>query len=114
MPNGERGTGKSEAGRVMIRIVIPFHLRNLAQIEGEVEVDVPAPATQRLLLDALEARYPMLRGTIRDHTTQRRRPFIRFFACEQDLSNESPDAPLPEAVQTGVEPLMVIGALAGG
>jgi hypothetical protein len=98
----------------MIRIVLPAHLRILAQVEGEVKLDVDGPATQRSVLDALEARYPMLRGTIRDHVTQRRRSFVRFFACKEDLSHESPDAPLPEAVATGAEPLLVVGAIAGG
>jgi molybdopterin synthase sulfur carrier subunit len=98
----------------MIRVVIPFHLRTLAKITGEVQLDVPGPVTQRAVLDALEARYPMLRGTIRDHVTKERRAFLRFFACEQDLSNESPDAPLPEAVASGTEPYLIIGALAGG
>ena len=98
----------------MIRIVLPAHLRILAQVEGEVKLDVEGPATQRSVLDALEARYPMLRGTIRDHVTHRRRSFVRFFACKEDLSHESPDAPLPEAVATGAEPLLVVGAIAGG
>ena len=100
----------------MIRLILPYHLRMLAQIEGEVALDLPAAGdlTQRAVLNALEAKYPTLRGTIRDHDTQQRRAFIRFFACQQDLSNESPDAPLPEAVCNGTEPLMVIGALAGG
>jgi molybdopterin synthase sulfur carrier subunit len=98
----------------MIRVVLPFHLRRLAQVVGEVEVRVEGPATQRTVLDALEACYPMLRGTIRDHVTQRRRPFLRLFACEQDLSHELPDAPLPDAVATGEEPLLVVGAIAGG
>ena len=98
----------------MIRVVLPAHLRTLARVEGEVTLDVPDPATQRSVLDALEARYPMLRGTIRDHATKHRRPFIRFFACEQDLSHESPDAPLPAAVVSGVEPLLIVGAMAGG
>jgi hypothetical protein len=98
----------------MIRVVIPFHLKTLAQITGEVQLDVAPPVTQRAVLDALEARYPMLRGTIRDHVTRKRRAFLRFFACEQDLSNESPDAPLPEAVASGAEPYLIIGALAGG
>jgi hypothetical protein len=100
----------------MIRVVLPAHLRNLARVDGEVELDLDpdAKATQRVVLDALEARYPMLRGTIRDHATQRRRPFVRFFACEQDLSHESPDAPLPDAVVAGTEPFMVVGAMAGG
>ena len=98
----------------MIRIVLPTHLRTLARVDGEVQLDVEGPATQRAVLDALEARYPMLRGTIRDHVTQRRRAFVRFFACEQDLSHESPDAPLPDAVATGAEPLLIVGAMAGG
>jgi sulfur-carrier protein len=98
----------------MIRIVLPAHLRTLARADGEVTLDVASPVTQRSVLDALEARYPMLRGTIRDHVTQRRRPFIRFFACEKDLSHESPDAPLPEVVATGIEPLLIVGAMAGG
>lgn len=98
----------------MIRVVLPFHLRTLAQIRGEVQLEVAGPITQRTVLDALEARYPMLRGTIRDHVTQQRRAFLRFFACEQDFSNDSPDAPLPDAVATGTEPLLIIGALAGG
>jgi sulfur-carrier protein len=98
----------------MIRVVLPFHLRTLARVDGEVQLDVCGQATQRSVLDALEARYPMLRGTIRDHITQKRRPFLRFFACEQDLSHEPPDAPLPEAVATGAEPLLVVGAIAGG
>ncbi|HJU06828.1 MAG TPA: MoaD/ThiS family protein [Nitrospiraceae bacterium] len=98
----------------MIRVVLPAHLRTLARVQGEVTLDVDGQATLRSVLDALEARYPMLRGTIRDHTTQRRRPFIRFFACEQDLSHESPDAPLPDAVTTGTEPFLIVGAMAGG
>jgi molybdopterin synthase sulfur carrier subunit len=98
----------------MIRVVLPAHLRTLAHVDGEVELDVDGQATQRLVLDALEARYPMLRGTIRDHTTQRRRAFVRFFACEQDLSHEPPDEPLPAAVATGAEPFLVVGAMAGG
>jgi len=98
----------------MIRIVLPQHLRTLAQVEGEVKLEVGDPVTQRSVLDALEARYPMLCGTIRDHVTRQRRPFIRFFACEEDLSHESPDAPLPEAVAKGSEPLLVVGAIAGG
>jgi hypothetical protein len=99
---------------VSIRVVVPFHLKTLAQITGEVQLDVAPPVPQRAVLDALEARYPMLRGTIRDHVTRKRRAFLRFFACEQDLSNESPDAPLPEAVASGAEPYLIIGALAGG
>lgn len=98
----------------MIRIQIPYHLRNLAQVEGEVALDVPAPVTIRAALDVLEARYPMLRGTIRDHDSGERRPFLRFFACEEDLSHEPVDAPLPEAVAEGREPLLIIGAIAGG
>jgi molybdopterin synthase sulfur carrier subunit len=98
----------------MIRVVLPQHLRTLARVGEEVEVRVEGPATQRAVLDALEAGYPVLRGTIRGHTNQRRRPFVRFFACEQDLSHESPDAPLPEAVVQGVEPLLIVGAMAGG
>ncbi|MFO0874668.1 MAG: MoaD/ThiS family protein [Phycisphaerales bacterium] len=97
-----------------IRVAIPFHLRMLAQVAGEVTLEVADPVTQRSVLDALEARHPMLRGTIRDHATQQRRPFIRFFACRQDLSHEPPDAPLPEAVANGAEPLLVVGAIAGG
>src|SRR4051812_36448045 len=98
----------------MIRVVLPAHLRTLARVSGEVELHVEGPATQRAVLDALEARYPTLRGTIRDHVTQRRRPFLRFFACEEDLSHEPPDAPLPDAVATGEEPFLVVGAIAGG
>ncbi len=98
----------------MIRVVLPAHLRTLAQVNGEVQLQVDRPVTQRSVLDALEARYPVLRGTIRDHVTQRRRPFLRFFACEQDLSHEPPDAPLPDAVAMGAEPFMVVGAMAGG
>jgi sulfur-carrier protein len=98
----------------MIRVVLPAHLRTLAHVDGEVKVDVDGPATVRSVLDALEASYPMLRGTIRDHVTQQRRAFLRFFACEQDLSHESPDTPLPEAVVSGAEPLLVVGAMAGG
>ena len=98
----------------MIRVVLPPHLKTLAHIDGEVKLEVEGPVTQRSVLDALEARYPMLRGTIRDHATQKRRPFLRFFACEEDLSHESPDAPLPDAVASGIEPLIVLGAIAGG
>jgi sulfur-carrier protein len=98
----------------MIRVVLPQHLRTLARVGEEVEVRVEGPATQRSVLDALEASYPVLRGTIRAHVTHRRRPFVRFFACEQDLSHESPDAPLPEPVAKGAEPLLVVGAMAGG
>ena len=98
----------------MIRITLPYHLRNLAKVEGEIALELAGPATQRAALDALEARYPTLRGTIRDHHTLKRRPFIRFFACERDLSHESPDAPLPDAVISGAEPYMIVGAMAGG
>jgi sulfur-carrier protein len=98
----------------MIRVILPAHLRMLAGVKGEVTLDVEGQATQRSVLDALEARYPMLRGTIRDHMTQQRRPFLRFFACEEDLSHESPDAPLPDAVASGTEPLIILGAIAGG
>jgi molybdopterin synthase sulfur carrier subunit len=99
---------------MIIRVVLPAHLRTLARLDGEVKLDVGGPATQRTVLDALEARYPMLRGTIRDQVTHQRRAFVRFFACEQDLSHESPDAALPEAVSTGAEPFLVVGAMAGG
>ena len=98
----------------MIRVVLPFHLRNLAGVAEEVAVPVDGPATLLAVLDALEERYPVLRGTIRDHGTQRRRPFLRFFACEEDLSHEPPEAPLPAAVVEGKEPLYVVGAIAGG
>ncbi len=98
----------------MIRVVLPAHLRTLAHVAGEVELDVQGQATQRSVLDALEACYPMLCGTIRDHVTQHRRAFVRFFACEQDLSHELPDTPLPDAVAMGAEPFLVIGAIAGG
>jgi molybdopterin synthase sulfur carrier subunit len=98
----------------MIRVVLPYHLRKLANVGGEVEIEVKGQVTQRTVLDALEARYPMLCGTIRDHVTQQRRPFLRFFACEEDWSHHSPDAPLPEAVASGKEPLLIIGAIAGG
>ena len=98
----------------MIRVALPSHLRALAHVRGDVELEIEGPATQRSVLDALEATYPMLRGTIRDHVTHQRRAFVRFFACEQDLSQESPDAPLPEAVATGAEPFLVVGAMAGG
>ena len=98
----------------MIRVVLPAHLRTLARVDGEIKLDVESPVTQRSVLDALEARYPMLRGTIRDHVTLKRRPFVRFFACEQDLSHESPDTPLPDAVATGAEPFLIVGAMAGG
>jgi hypothetical protein len=98
----------------MIRVVLPFHLRTLAQVHGEVKLEVEGQATQRSVLDALEARFPVLRGTIRDHVTAQRRPFLRFFACERDLTHDSPDAPLPDAVASGAEPFLVIGAIAGG
>jgi molybdopterin synthase sulfur carrier subunit len=98
----------------MIRVVLPAHLRTLARVDGEVQLEIQGKATPRAVLDALEARYPMLRGTIRDHVTQQRRAFIRFFACEQDLSHESPETPLPDAVATGEEPFLIIGAMAGG
>ena len=98
----------------MIRVVLPPHLRTLAHVGGEVELDIEGAVTQRSVLDALEARYPMLRGTIRDQVTQQRRPFLRFFACEEDLSHEPPDAPLPDTVVSGAEPFIVLGAIAGG
>jgi sulfur-carrier protein len=98
----------------MIRVILPFHLRTLAHVGSEVTLEVEGPVTQRSVLDALEDRYPMLRGTIRDHDTQQRRPFLRFFACEEDLSHNPPDAPLPDAVVSGKEPFIVIGAIAGG
>ena len=98
----------------MIRVVLPAHLRTLARVGGEVALDVEGQATLRSVLDALEAKYPTLRGTIRDQVSHQRRPFVRFFACEQDLSHEAPDAPLPDAVAAGTEPLLVVGAMAGG
>ena len=98
----------------MIEVVLPAHLRRLAQVDGSVELEVDGAVTQRTVLDALEARYPMLEGTIRDHQTKKRRAFVRFFACEEDLSNESPDEPLPEEVASGKEPYLVVGAMAGG
>ncbi len=98
----------------MIRVMLPAHLRALIRLKGEVELEVAGAVTQRSVLDALERRYPMLRGTIRDHVTQERRPFIRFFACEEDLSHAAPDTPLPDVVATGAEPLMIVGAIAGG
>jgi molybdopterin synthase sulfur carrier subunit len=98
----------------MIRVIIPYHLRTLAQVGAEVQVLVEGPVTQRSVLDALETRYPMLRGTIRDHVTGLRRPLLRFFACKEDLSHESPDAPLPDAVASGAEPFWIVGAIAGG
>jgi molybdopterin synthase sulfur carrier subunit len=98
----------------MIRVILPYHLRTLAQVGAEVQLDVEAPVTQRSVLDALEARYPMLRGTIRDHVTLKRRPLLRFFACEEDISHEPPDTLLPDAVASGAEPFFIIGAIAGG
>jgi sulfur-carrier protein len=98
----------------MIRVVLPYHLKSLARLSGEVELEVDGPVTLRSTFDTLEARYPMLRGTIRDQVTQERRPYVRFFACEQDFSNELPDSPLPELVSKGKEPLLVVGALSGG
>ena len=98
----------------MIRVILPAHLRTLAHVDGEVQLDVEGLVTQRSVLDALEARYPMLRGTIRDHVTAQRRPFVRFFACEEDWSHEPPDCPLPDAVASGAEPFLIIGAIAGG
>jgi len=98
----------------MIRVVLPAHLRTLAQVAGEVKLEVEGAVTQRSILEALEARYPMLRGTIRDHVTQQRRPFLRFFACEEDLTHQLPDAPLPAAVASGAEPFFIVGAIAGG
>lgn len=98
----------------MIRVELPLHLRMLARVNGELQLDVEGPVTQRSVIDALEASYPMLRGTIRDHVSLRRRPFLRFFACEQDLSHEPPDSPLPDAVASGAEPFLIIGAIAGG
>lgn len=98
----------------MVRVILPQHLRTLARVDGEVTLDVVGPVTQQSVLDTLEARYPMLRGTIRDHTNHKRRPFIRFFACEQDLSHEPADQPLPDAIADGSEPLLIVGAMAGG
>ncbi len=98
----------------MIRVMLPAHLRNLAKVGAEVELEIAGPVTQRTVVDALEARYPMLQGTIRDHVSKERRPFLRFFACEEDLSHEGIDAPLPEAVAKGEEPLLIVGAIAGG
>jgi molybdopterin synthase sulfur carrier subunit len=98
----------------MIRVILPAHLRILAKVDGEVQLEVEGPATQRSVLDALEARYPALCGTLRDHVTKQRRPFVRFFACEEDLSHDSPDAPLPDAVAAGTEPFLIVGAIAGG
>jgi molybdopterin synthase sulfur carrier subunit len=98
----------------MIRVMLPPHLRNLARVSGKAELEIEGPVTQRSVLDALETKYPMLRGTIRDHVTQQRRPFVRYFACGEDWSHESPETPLPDAVATGAEPFMIVGALAGG
>ena len=98
----------------MIRVVIPFHLRNLAKVDGELQLEIAGQVTQRAVLDALESQYPMLRGTIRDQVTHKRRAFVRFFACQEDLSNESPDAPLPEKVASGEEAYYIVGAIAGG
>ena len=98
----------------MIRVVLPYHLRNLARVDGEVQFEVESPVTVRAVLDALEVRYPVLRGTIRDHDTSKRRPFVRFFACKEDLSLEPPETPLPEAVVNGTEPFLIVGAMAGG
>jgi len=98
----------------VIRVVLPFHLRTLAHVDSEVNLEVEGVVTQRAVLDALEARYPVLRGTMRDHVTRQRRPFIRFFACQEDLSHESPDSPLPDSVAQGAEPFVVLGAIAGG
>lgn len=98
----------------MVRVILPLHLRTLARVDGEVEIAVEGAPTQRTILDALEARYPMLRGTIREHATQQRRAFLRFFACNEDVSHESPDAPLPSPIAIGAEPFMVVGAIAGG
>jgi hypothetical protein len=98
----------------MIQVVLPYHLRTLARVDGEVKLEVVGPVTQRSVLDALEARYPVLQGTIRDHVTQKRRPFLRFFACNRDLSNELPDTPLPKQVASGVEPFIIFGAISGG
>ncbi len=98
----------------MVRVILPFHLRNLANVGSELTLELKGPVTQRSILDELEAKYPMLRGAIRDHITQQRRPFLRFFACEEDLSHDSPDAPVPERVASGKEPFVIIGAIAGG
>jgi molybdopterin synthase sulfur carrier subunit len=107
-------TAPETGGVRVVRVRLPAHLRTLARIDGEVRLEVVGPVTQRSVLDALEARHPGLRGAVRDATTQERRPFVRFFACEEDLSHEPPDAPLPEAVGTGAEPLLIVGAMAGG
>ena len=107
-------TAPETGGVRVVRVRLPAHLRTLARIDGEVRLEVVGPVTQRSVLDALEARHPGLRGAVRDATTQERRPFVRFFACEEDLSHEPPDTPLPEAVGTGAEPLLIVGAMAGG
>ena len=107
-------SGTAKTGTATVRVGLPYHLRNLARVEGDVALEVSAPVTLRAVLDALEARYPMLRGTIRDYATGQRRAFLRFFACETDWTHESPDAELPEAVATGKEPLLILGAIAGG
>jgi hypothetical protein len=114
LPGLEDDLTNAESGAAAVRVVLPYHLRNLAGVGAEVPLDVAAPVTVRRVLDALEARYPMLRGTIREYETGKRRAFLRFFACEEDLSHESMDAELPEAVASGKEPLLVIGAIAGG
>lgn len=114
MTGPDAARNEEGASRLPIRVLLPQHLRTLAQVEGELRLEVAPPVTVRQILDALEARYPMLRGTIRDHATLERRPFLRFFACEEDLSHGSPDALLPEAVASGKEPLLIIGAIAGG
>jgi len=106
--------GADSTGTSAVRVQLPYHLRNLARVQGEITLDVSNPVTVRKVLDAVEARYPMLEGTIRDHGTLKRRPFLRFFACEEDLSHDSPDAPLPDEVAKGKEPLLIIGAIAGG
>lgn len=112
--NGRAFLSKLDKSLGMVRVVLPPHLRTLAQVRGDLELEVAVPITQRSVLDTLEARYPMLCGTIRDHVTQQRRPFLRFFACEEDLSHESPDSPLPDAVASGKEPFVILGAIAGG
>ncbi len=117
MGSDREGSSSSSFGgsaNLVIRVELPSHLRRLANIGGEVTLEVQVPATQRSVMDALEAAYPMLQGTLRDHTTKQRRPFVRFFACQEDLSHDSPDAPLPESVANGAEPLLVVGAIAGG
>ncbi len=114
MTTSEVFAERGSAGSARVRVVLPYHLRNLAKVGAEIELDVATPVTVRSVLDAVEARYPMLEGTIRDHATKERRPFLRFFACMEDLSHDSMDAPLPEVVAQGSEPLLVIGAIAGG